>query len=155
WGEGGFGKLPNDYFDKWMLDIYTGAPRHSAFLPSAPGPIAEISWGGIDFAQRPFHVLDIYDPGTDERMAWAFALPGESSLYVEELFVRPQYRRRGYGTRLLRGLHNLSRKAKLHLRIYVPFADCGADNLKVAEQLFAKEGYFLTASDVRWAPYTA
>ena len=155
WGQGGFGKLPYDYFDKWMLDIYTRAPRRFAFPPIAPGPIAEISWVGNDFAERPFHVLDIYDPATDERMARAFALPGESLLFVEELFVRPQYRRRGYGTRLLRGFHNLARKANLPLRILVPFADCGADNLKAAEQLFAKEGYFLTASDFRWAPYMA
>jgi hypothetical protein len=43
----------------------------------------------------------------------------------------------------------------LHLRLIVPFADCGADNLKRAERLLAKEGYFLTASGVRWAPYIA
>ena len=114
-----------------------------------------MKWGGRDFAGRVFHVHELYDWASDERLAWAFAIPGEGFLDVEELFVRPQYRCRGYGSHLLKSLHRLSRMAQLHLRLIVPFADCGADNLKRTENLFAKLGYFLAASGAHWAPYIA
>ena len=76
-------------------------PRHSKLPSTAPAPIADMQWGGHDFAGRVFHVHELYDWASDERLAWAFAMPGEDFLDVEELFVRPQYRCRGYGTRLL------------------------------------------------------
>ena len=151
WGDAGFGKLPYEYFDRWMLDVYITDIRPSKLPSTAPAPIADMQWGGQDFAGRVFHVHELYDWASNERLAWAFAMPNEDFLDVEELFVRPQYRCRGYGTRLLKSLHGLSRMAQLHLRLIVPYADCGADNLKRAESLLAKEGYFLTASGVRWA----
>ncbi len=154
WGDAGFGKLPYEYFDRWMLDVYILDPRSLQLPSTAPAPIADMQWGGHDFAGRVFHVHELYDCASDERLAWAFAMPGEDFLDVEELFVRPQYRCQGYGTHLLKSLHGLSRMAQLHLRLFVPFADCGVDNLKRAEGLLAKEGYFLTASGVRWAPHS-
>lgn len=155
WGDSGYGKLPYEYFDRWMLDVYISDPRHSKYPKRVSAPIADIQWSVHDFAERLFHVHELYDQETDERLAWAFAMPGEEFLNVEELFVRPQYRGRGYGTHLLKSLHDLSRMAQLHLRLFIPFADCRQENLKTVERLLTKGGYFLTASGVRWAPYTA
>jgi len=155
WGEAGFGKLPYEYFDRWMLDVYVVDSRPFELPLTTAVPIADLKWGGHDFAERPFHVHELRDTTSDERIAWAFAMPSDDFLDVEEIFVRPQFRHRGYGTHLLRSLHSISRTAGLHLRVFIPFADCEDNNLKAVERLLAKEGYFLIASDVRWVPYTA
>src|SRR5205823_7075205 len=86
---------------------------------------------------------------------WAFAVQTQDFLDVEELYVRPQYRRQGYGTRLLQSLKKLSTQAHLPLRFFIPFADCKPENLLVAEQLLAKEGYFFLECGTRWCPLMA
>ena len=74
---------------------------------------------------------------------------------MEELYVRPQFRRQGYGTRLLQSLKELSIQARLPLYFFVPFADANPDNLSVAERLLSKERYYLFRSDLRWCPLVA
>ena len=105
-----------------------------------------------DFAGRILHVREFYDADADERIGWAFAIQGPDYLAVEELYVRPQFRRRGYGARLLVTLKELSHQTGLSLWFYIPFADSKRENLGVAERLLAKESYYLFPSGVRWCP---
>lgn len=108
-----------------------------------------------DFAGRILHVREFYDADADERIGWAFAIQGPDYLAVEELYVRPQFRRRGYGARLLVTLKELSHQTGLSLWFYIPFADSKRENLGVAERLLAKESYYLFPSGVRWCPLIA
>ena len=84
WGTGlgrrGFGKLPYEYFDRWMLDVYIADIRHSKLPSTAPAPIVDMQWGVHDFAGRVFHVHELYDWASDERLAWAFAHAGRRLL---------------------------------------------------------------------------
>jgi GNAT superfamily N-acetyltransferase len=155
WGDSGCGKLPYEYFDSLMLDVYISDHRRRQLPPMPPTPIAEMQWGGRDFAGRVFHVHEFYDWKSNERIAWAFAMLDEGFLDVEELYVRPQYRGRDFGTRMLESLHKLSKMSQLPLRLFIPYADCGPDNLKTAQKLLAKKGYFLITSGLRWAPFIA
>ena len=155
WGDKGFGYLPYELFELYLIEAWileaVGEP-----LPgrTAPG-ITEIRWARPDFAGRMFHGRDIYDAGSDERIGWAFAIQEQAFLSVEELYVRPQYRRQGYGTRLLQSLTSLSTETNLPLGFFIPFADCKPENLGVVEHLFSKEEYFLFENSVRWSPLIA
>jgi GNAT superfamily N-acetyltransferase len=154
WGNKGYGTLPYEFFDHSLVEAWvadgTGQP------PGQPTTgIAEISWAVQDFAERVFHVREYYDAGADERIGWAFAVQGQDYLDVEEFYVRPQFRGRGYGTRLLQSLKDLSIQARLPLYFFVPFADAIPDNLSVVVRLLSKARYYLFRSELRWCPLVA
>jgi GNAT superfamily N-acetyltransferase len=50
---------------------------------------------------------------------------------VEELFVRPRFRRNGYGTRLIRSIRELTLGRKCHLKGWISYADVAPKNLMV------------------------
>lgn len=154
WGDGGFGYLPYDFFDLFLLEAWTRDYGQAPPIPAKAG-VVEMSWAKPDFMGRIFHARELYDIDSDERLGWAFAVQEHNWLNVEEFFVRPQYRRRGYGNRLLHGLEGLSAGANLPLRFFVPFADCQPKNLVVAEHLLAKGKYILVRNDLPWSPCMA
>jgi GNAT superfamily N-acetyltransferase len=147
--------LPYQFFEDWLVEAWI-AEGIGQVPPGQPTTgIAELSWGTVDFAGRVFHTREFYDAGADERLGWAFAVQGPEYLEVEELYVRPQYRRQGYGTRLLQSLKRLSTEAALPLRFFIPFADSKPENLAVVERLLSKERYYLFPSGLRWSPLVA
>jgi GNAT superfamily N-acetyltransferase len=158
WGEGGFGRIPYEFFDRCQVEAWVGGGV--GLLPpgtqEAPHRVVEMMWGIPDFAGRVLHVRELYDKSSNERLAWTFAVQHDSGLLdVEELYVRPDYRRRGYGTKLLHALRKLSVQTRLRLRFLIPFADCQPKNLDVVRHLLVKAGHFLKPTKLRWAPLMA
>ena len=157
WGNRGLGLLPMEYFDKYLVSAWTahGAgplPNYFSFEG-----IDTVSWGRLDcLGNSPhggdaIHGREVYDGSSDERMAWAFAVHREGFLDVEELFVRPQYRGRGYGGQLVDMLLELAAGVKRPLRLWVPFADWTPSNIPAIERIAEKFGLRLFHADVRWA----
>jgi GNAT superfamily N-acetyltransferase len=157
WGDGGFGYLPYEFFETWLIEAWIsgGVGQAPPGQMTMTAGIEEIRWGIPDFAGRIFHAREFHDTRSDERMAWTFAVQNQDYLDVEELFVRPQYRRQGYGTRLLQSLGALSTEVRLPLRFFIPFADCTPQNLSVVERLLSKEGYYLFPGGMRWSQLVA
>jgi GNAT superfamily N-acetyltransferase len=157
WGDKGYGYLSYEFFERWLVEAWITegiGERLPSERPGRKGTI-EIIWAMPDFAGRTFHGRDLYDADTDERLGWSFVVQNERQLDVEELFVRPQYRQRGYGTRLLRMLPKLAAETGLPLRFLIPFADREPENLSRVERLLSKERYSLVESEDRWCPYVA
>jgi len=55
----------------------------------------------------------------DDRMAWAFVIERDGAVEVEELFVRPQFGRRRYGSKMLRTIHAFAGSCKCPFRMDV------------------------------------
>ena len=157
WGNQGFGLLPFEYFDKYLVSAWA---RH-AVGPSSDsmgckGTIT-MAWGQFDplgtlaHGGQVMHGSEVYDATNDERIGWAFAVHRDGFLDVEELFVRPQYRARGHGTQLVEMLLKLAAKLKRPLRLWVPFADWTPSNIPLVERIAEKLGLRLFHADVRWA----
>jgi GNAT superfamily N-acetyltransferase len=157
WGEGGCGYLPYEFFEDWLVEawILVGVGQVTPGQEPMTAGIKELRWAIPDFAGRIFHAREFYDPRSDERLAWTFAVQDRDYLNVEELFVRSQYRKQGYGSRLLQSLLSLSTEAQLPLRFFIPFSDCKPDNLRVVERLLLKEEYYLFPSGLRWCQFVA
>src|SRR5262245_16962734 len=153
WGRQGRGQLSYEFFDRWMIDawIMEGIGQYPPFA-THPG-IQELVWGIPDFMGRIVHVREYYDKSSDERMAWTFIVEREGFLDVEELFVRPQFRRQGYGSRLMLSLQELAHVARCPLRFWVPFADCAPGNLAIFERMLQQVGHSLHQTKIRWAAY--
>jgi GNAT superfamily N-acetyltransferase len=100
------------------------------------------------------HWLEILDEN-DNRVAWASALETQANLDIEELFVRPEYRRSGNGRQLFQRLQEIALSRGLPPRIWISFPDAVPGNLKLIEKLARPIGLSIQASGERWAPLVA
>ena len=89
----------------------------------------------------------------DERIGWAFGIEREGGIELEELFVKPQFRRRGFGTKLLDAFRELAVANGATLKVWVSFADMEPANLDIIRKLIKPSGFTLEQTDVRWAAY--
>ena len=168
WGEDGYGYLPYDYFadrliESWFFDLREGTKPLAESVAHAKGlntsaerRAIQLMWGHLDILQGEIlHGREIYDLESDERMAWAFAVPRDGFLDIEELYVRPNYRRRGYGMLLSEMLHELSDQVRLPLRAWIPWADCGEEDRDALNRILGKLGLSLRNTSQPWAAYVA
>lgn len=153
WGDKGRGHMPADFFDAWMIDSWAIDLR-SAPLPETAG-IHELQWEIPDPLGDQLSGFEIYDADADERIGWSFAVHRGEHLDIEELYVKPAYRRRGYGIRLAEMVRKVSQARDLPLRSWIPYADYAETNRPALAIIMLKLGLNLRRSGVRWAAYRA
>ena len=152
WGDKGFGTISFEYFDRYITEAWamSGYAEKPPIPKYSPG-VQYLNWGKGTFDGSVFHAMEVYDYSQDERMGWAFAVERDGWVDVEELFVRPAYRRNGHGRNLMIMLGELQDLRKLPVRFWMSHPDCTQSNLLVAERLLARFGFTIQPSGVRWA----
>ena len=152
WGDDGFGYLPYDSFEAtwdegWFMNL-----AYPDFRKRRP-EYSRRSWGFQRAASGfVYHCFEFTDP-QDLRIAWALAVQREEGwLEVEELFVRPTFRRQGYGKGLLRSLQKLAGELGCELKMWISHADIDASSISAIDKLIAPIGLERKVSGYRWAP---
>ena len=145
WVEGWVGDFPEEWSDNWPGNMRPIGSR---------GGVVERAWGIAEHGGGVFHCREFED-AQEERIGWAFAIEREGRVEVEELFIRPQFRRSGYGTKLIRSLNDLAGERGMSLKVWISFADIASENLGVIERLTHPLGLSLRSSGVRWAALVA
>lgn len=98
WGDSGYGYLPFEYFSSRLLEAWTIPASYMPSLPVIGNGNNLRTWGIDDLLGGILHGIEIFDSNADELIGWAFAVERESFLDVEELFVRPAWRRRRHAS---------------------------------------------------------
>lgn len=153
WGQHGHGVLPYDYFDRYLVESWIPhgiGLRPHYFQVSTIGPI---QWGMPNILGgfgNQVHGREVYDGANDERMGWAFVVQRGTNLDIEELFVRPQFRRQGVGRQLVEMVLEMKRESGLPLRLWVSFSDWLGNEGAVTEIARMLE-LELRDSPFRWA----
>jgi GNAT superfamily N-acetyltransferase len=154
WGDEGYGSLPYTYFDSYGLESWT-VPIRASTRPPRPAyrdHVMEFRWGIQDlFSDSALHGMEFFDCRTDECIAWSFVVLRDGYADIEELFVRPAYRQRGYGKRLATELLARSREDNVPLRLWVPHPDAADQNEPALTRVLDTLGLALRSTDVRWA----
>jgi len=156
WGDGGFGILPVGYFDQHLVEAWANSGLRPMPTPHHFGTEL-LRWESPDLVyegMKQFGV-EIRDTGRDGRIGWAFAVLRDEYLDIEELFVRPQYRRHGYGRQLAENVRLLSWHVGRSVRLWVPFADYEPNNFPALARIGKILGVEFAASGVRWAALKA
>jgi GNAT superfamily N-acetyltransferase len=139
WGDKGFGWLPYEYFDRHRVDAFVLNPR-----PPAMRAGHVMTWQALSPLGHPF--VGMYVNGVDEVEGWAFAFARGGYLDVEELFIRPAYRRRGKAALLVRDLRRLCEAEELPIRVWVPLADADRPFIAGARAMAERLGVVLQPS---------
>ena len=155
WGRNGYGDIAAEtlaatWWEGWKY--ISGFEADPALKGAFPRPPRELTFRDTDGSI--LHWLEILD-GDDNRVGWASALETHANLDIEELFVRPEYRRSGYGGKLFQRLQEIALSRCLPLRIWISFPDAVPQNLKIIEKIARPIGLSIQASGERWAPLVA
>ena len=155
WGRNGYGDiaagiLAATWWEGWKyISGFEVDPRLKGAFPRPPRESTfEDTDGSI------LHWLEILDED-DNRVGWASALETRANLDIEELFVRPKYRRSGYGGKLFQRLQEIALSRCLPPRIWISFPDAVPQNLRIIEKISRSIGLSIQASGERWAPLVA
>ncbi|HTW59300.1 MAG TPA: GNAT family N-acetyltransferase [Terriglobales bacterium] len=154
WGDKGFGYIDYETFETswcegWVSD-FIGSRDDS---PKEPPGFKRGAWGLREFGGGMFHCREFIDP-SDERIGWLFAIERSDGIEVEEWFVRPAFRRKGYGKWLIRLALELAESKGLRLRVWISHADTNPSNLQIVEKLVHPLGLEIRDSFEPWAPFT-
>jgi len=158
WGDKGYGYLPYEYFELFLTEAWVDvSPKPIDIAPytqsyKANGDIA-MEWWMPSVLHGIINGLEIRDSEFDERKAWGFAVEYDGYLNVEELFVKPQYRGRGYCKELISGFEQISKHSSVPLRFWISHPDNNTENIVTLEHIADKYGYHLSYSGVRWADF--
>lgn len=155
WGAQGFGRMPFDYFASELMDAYISHP----YALHRDGNNEILNWGIADpiaplyGQQTALHVAEIIDGRTHDRRGWSFAVERDGLLDVEELFVRPDARRRGYASTMLGDMLGLAKRLGRRLRLLVPHADANDDHRRIIARLARARGLQYVALSERWCEH--
>jgi GNAT superfamily N-acetyltransferase len=153
WGDKGCGYISYRTFERTWCEGWFAYPAGSNQTPTGSEPgLRERIWGAKELGGGVFHGREIVGPNED-RIAWAFAIQRQGSLDVEELFVKPEHRGKGYGKSLVKLLGKLAFEIQRYPRVWVPYPDTTPENLFLLEALFKPLGLQLYEAPVRWVPF--
>ncbi len=161
WGDRGTGYMPYEYFDRYVFECWATYGRSGVLKLYQFKRIDDegrVRWSARDEEDQRIYAFEVHDPQSDERRAWTFVIERDGALEVEELYVRPEYRRLGHGRWMADRVAELSRKKRMPLRLWVAFADCKAESesnysalVSTARRLRVR----FQACPVPWAAYFA
>jgi tetratricopeptide (TPR) repeat protein len=154
WGDRGFGHLPLEYFDRYLVEAFVYHPFR--FATSTTDPKLDVfEWSAQSPLNHTINIIEVWDRPNDEREGWALAIERDGLLDIEDLFVRPAYRRRGVAVWLVRLLRRLSKLRQLRLRGWVALPDAEPMNFPAVQEISARLGLRLFPTSKPWARFVA
>jgi len=155
WGDDGHGSMSFEYFDKhmteaWVMDGLRQMPPHKEI-----DQVQYLNWGIPTTLGVTLHGVEVYHYRTDARIGWAFCVQHHDVLEIEELFVRPDYRGKGYGRILAKMILELKDEFKLPIRLWIPHPDATPSKLPFLTRFLPRLGVSISPSPFRWASLVA
>ncbi len=160
WGENGngIGYMPYEYFDRYVFECWAvyGRPEVLRLYKLKELDEGRVRWSAHDEDDNRIYAFEVRDARYDERRAWTFVIERDGVLEVEELYVRPEYRRLGHGRWLADRVAQLAHEKGMPIRLWVAFADCKLESESNYPALVAtasRLGVQFRPCPVPWAAY--
>jgi GNAT superfamily N-acetyltransferase len=156
WGDHGKGSFSFSYFTRHMLEAWVPILDVQAHPHFEQGGVVELQWSCMQSTGAgDVRIIEILDTTNDEMIAWSFMVEKQDYLDIEELFVRPTYRRRGYGRRLVDLICEEAKAAGRPLRAWLPRVDASQTVSEAASAVLRRLGLRANRSRRTWAAWVA
>ena len=163
WGHDSRGSMAAGYFSRFGFErvVQSGWPDPPPSEVTRDRPRVGFDWRRatmIDACRRPQHVLEIVDRKDGLRAGWAFATERPAAMCVDDFYVRPAYRRLGFGRYLAGSLGAFAGLRGLPIELYVSWADARRESPGTQAAMTAcvrRMGLRFRPAGVEWAAYAA
>ena len=156
WGEGGYGYLPQRYFDRYQHEAWVIPPEALVLQPFSGDGILSRAWSFPDLlAETPFLGIEIYDGSNNECAGWSFIVRRQAYADIEEFFVRPMFRGAGLGSKSAELILQRPEFEDCPLRLWIGHPDRRNVKSSVARTLAKRLKLTINPSKRRWASYVA
>jgi len=152
WGEKGNGSIPYTVFETCWVEGWCSGLAACPMDGNPKSGVVERRWGVHEHGGGVLHCYEFVDSDAG-RVAWTFFVERNGLVEVEELFVMPAFRRKGYAAKFVEMLADYARQCGTSLMVWVSHADTAVENMMVVEKLADRLGLKLSASPARWASY--
>jgi GNAT superfamily N-acetyltransferase len=152
WGDRGYGYIGYELLESIWQEGWSFTSPIDTKAPLGARPTLS-EWAVEEPSGGILHCRELLDG--DIRIGWAFAVVRNKVVHIEELFVKPQFRGKGYGAKLIRRFAKLAAEHNCDFRIWISCADLAKENLKVIDRIAHSLGLGLIPSGMRWAPVAA
>lgn len=137
WGSGGRGVIEPERLEADLVIA-------TMMFPACPEVVTELpafeSWQFPVHGRRTLTVNCITDVGFDERVGWVIALEDSDSIAVQDIFVHPQFRRIGLGTKLAKSVSDHARVSGKSVRYVIPYPDAIGESKEGTVRFFSSLG---------------
>lgn len=147
WGNQGWGAISHEDVDRFIVEGHGFGPINHFPPIQAKHGLVIMLWKTA--GEGEVHGREIIDAATGERIAWCFLVRRGRFLDVEELFVWPSFRRRGYGSILASLAKELAEELQCELRALIAFADAYPVDRIQLEKIIGLLGLHLHPSSMR------
>ena len=151
WGDDGLGYLSYKYVDKYLIEAW--ACMHQLEKNGKRGEVKKdgeyeyesVVYRSLIFGRQPLYVIDAYLANKDKIVGWVHFRFDDlgNSINIEDIFVMPEFRRKGVGRKLLSEIEDLARKQFIpQIVCYVHIQDLlTEENIANIENLFKSNEY--------------
>ena len=163
WGEESKGYLPFDYFKKYAFDCHA-LYLFPQYLRRKKQPIKNLgmfqNWTARSTSDVRVYGFEFMEKsGTRwQRIAWCFMSDTGKNFLIEDFYVRPEFRGKGYGREIAGQVRDFVLSRGKAVNYPVPFADCRSESPNTYEALVATVkhlGLVFSKSDSHFAAYLA
>jgi GNAT superfamily N-acetyltransferase len=150
WGDQGFGSISAEHFGRFLVESWNSMLLGITVPYEANHGLICLEWKWAPTEEHALHVREIVEAESGQRLAWAFCKKRGEYLDVEEFFVWPTERGKGYGRQLAWMVRQLAKNMRRPLRLLVSYADTEPENesnLNAAANLL---GVTLFESGEKW-----
>ncbi|WP_167767661.1 GNAT family N-acetyltransferase [Bradyrhizobium frederickii] len=155
WGDQGYAYLPQRYFERYHTEAWI-IPSDARSLPplSSEGTFSR-AWGFPDCLGEglPFVGIELYDGPKDECVGWAFLVKRQGYADIEEFFIRPSFRGRGFGTALAELVKKRPQFEDCPLRLWIGHVDRNNVASATMQATAKRLGLSINPSRRNWASY--
>lgn len=154
WGNNGWAAMTKWFFNRYMYSAWT--IEQEVRIPQLYGSgVQHVEWTRGRFPDRMLHAYDVIDVDAQERIGWTLFVHRRGELHVEDLYVKPEHRGKGYGSRMMQTVLSLAARMQ-PARFWIDFAD--VDTPAKSEFMlkwFSRFKLRIERSPRPWAAYTA
>jgi hypothetical protein len=132
WGDGGYGYLTYEYFEKHFKDAWVKDFRS----PRLPEPNLKRLLSRRNALQNSLDhfsiIIDLWDLSADIRIGWCFAMIRDNWFEIEDLFIRPDHKEQpGHIKQLIFQIRESLDVYKCRLRFWIPRRRCPLEGRKL------------------------